>query len=50
MSDYEALKKFGFSPAKAAEILLDVKRCDTVAFMWLQLARSDLTSAIRGEE
>jgi hypothetical protein len=39
MSDYEALKSFGFSPAKAAEILLDVKRGDTLAFMWLQLAR-----------
>lgn len=39
MSDYEALKKFGFSPAKAAEIVLDAMRGDTVAFMWLQLAR-----------
>jgi hypothetical protein len=40
MTDYELLKRFGFSPAKAAEILLDVKRGDTLAFMWLSLARS----------
>lgn len=38
--DYEMLKSFGFSPAKASEVLLDVKRGDTTAFMWLQVARA----------
>ncbi len=44
MSDYEALKKHGHSPAKAAEIILDAQRGDTLAFMWIQVARSAVSS------
>jgi hypothetical protein len=39
VTDYEALKAFGFSPMKAAEIALDAKRGDTYAASWLALAR-----------
>lgn len=39
MSNYEALKRYGFSPAKAAEIALDVKRGDWYAKQILLLAK-----------
>ena len=37
--DYELLKRHGHSAVKAAEIVLDVKRGDTYALMWLNLVR-----------
>lgn len=39
MSDYEALKRYGFSPAKAAEIALDARRGDWYAKQFLRLAK-----------
>lgn len=39
LSDYEALKAYGFSPAKAAEIELDVKRGDVLAKQTLLMVR-----------
>lgn len=39
MSDYDALKTEGHSPAKAAEILLDAKRGDPWANKWIILIR-----------
>ena len=39
-SDYAALKAHGLSPQKAAEVILDNKRGDTFAHMWLQIARA----------
>lgn len=35
---YDALKRYGHSPAKAAEIVLDVERGDHFARRWLKLA------------
>ena len=35
MSDYEILKAYGHSPAKAAEIVLDAKRGDAWAIRWI---------------
>jgi len=40
MTDYEALKADGFSAAKAAEIVLDAKRGDSYAKLFLRLAVS----------
>lgn len=40
MSDYQALKAYGFSPAKAAEIELDANRGDAHAKAFLDLARA----------
>lgn len=39
MTDYEALKRYGHSPTKAAEIILDAKRGDTYALAWLTVVR-----------
>ncbi len=39
MTDYDALKVAGHSPAKAAEILLDAKRGDRYAIEWIKAAR-----------
>ncbi|MDB5848250.1 MAG: hypothetical protein JWP29_2002 [Rhodoferax sp.] len=39
MTDYEALKAYGHSPAKAVEIALDAKRSDKQATAWLAVAR-----------
>lgn len=39
MSDYDLLKAFGFSPAKAAEIVLDAKRGDAYAASWIATVR-----------
>ncbi len=39
MSDYEALKAHGHSPAKAAEIALDAKRGDRCAIAWIAAVR-----------
>jgi hypothetical protein len=39
MTDYEALKRYGHSPAKAAEIVLDAKRGDPHALAWLTVVR-----------
>jgi hypothetical protein len=38
-SDYEALKSFGHSPVKAAEIVLDAKRGNEYARRWIALVR-----------
>ena len=43
MTDYEALKAYGFSPAKAGEILLDVKRGDGYAARFLAMAKEKQT-------
>ena len=40
MTDYEALKAAGHSPAKAAEIVLDAKRGDRHALAWIATVRS----------
>lgn len=40
MNDYEALKAYGFSPAKAGEILLDMQRGDIYAKVALAAATS----------
>lgn len=44
VSDYEALKAYGHSPAKAAEIVLDAKRGDFFSKQYLAFvkARGDL--------
>ena len=42
MTDYEALKSYGLSPAKAAEIVLDAKRGDQYARQWIALARNSI--------
>jgi hypothetical protein len=39
MSDYEALKVAGHTPAKAAEIALDAKRGDQHALAWIAALR-----------
>ena len=43
MNDYEALKKAGHSPLKAAEIVLDAKRGDQHAIAWISAARTLLS-------
>lgn len=35
---YKALKQIGFSPAKAAEVILDASRGDAYARSWTRLA------------
>lgn len=40
MTDYQILKAYGFSPAKAAEISLDAERGVRHAKWWLRLARN----------
>lgn len=42
MSDYECLKAYGHSPAKAAEIALDAERGDRYAIQWIAAARAGL--------
>jgi hypothetical protein len=39
VSDYEALKAHGHSPAKAAEIILDAKRGDLFSRKWIEFVR-----------
>jgi hypothetical protein len=39
MTDYEALKLFGHSPAKAKEIILDAKRGDKFSQQYLDLVK-----------
>jgi hypothetical protein len=34
-TDYELLKRYGHSPAKAAEIILDAKRGDMFSRNWI---------------
>ena len=46
MSNYEVLKLYGFSPAKALEICLDVERGDGYAKSFLILARASQGLAI----
>lgn len=43
MSDYQALKAYGHSPFKAAEIALDAKRGEQHARAWVAAARQPLT-------
>jgi hypothetical protein len=38
-SDYEALKAYGHSPAKASEIVLDAKRGDFFSRGWIAVVR-----------
>jgi hypothetical protein len=40
MSNYEALKAAGHSPAKAAEICLDAERGDVRAIQWIKTVRA----------
>lgn len=42
MTDYELLKAYGFSPAKAAEIEIDARRGDKYAKAFIDMARQDL--------
>jgi hypothetical protein len=42
MSDYEVLKAYGFSPAKAGEIVLDCTRGDVYAQAVLSIARKSV--------
>jgi len=49
MSRYEALKAYGHSPAKAAEIILDAERGDKHALAWIdavEAAEADLEDLI----
>ena len=46
MTPYDALKAYGHSPAKAAEIALDAKRGDTYALQWLDAATRALPPAV----
>jgi hypothetical protein len=39
MTDYQALKRAGHTPAKAAEIFLDAKRGDEYAINWIATIR-----------
>ena len=39
MSDYEALKVYGHSPAIAATIVLDAKRGDEFCIGWIAMVR-----------
>ena len=47
MSDYEALKRHGFSPAKAAKIVLDAKRGMKIAQIVIHVARETIARAER---
>ena len=40
MTDYETLKRYGHSPIKAAEIVLDAKRGNAHALAWIALMKS----------
>lgn len=42
VTDYDALKTFGHSPQKAAEIALDAKRGDDHARRWVNIARQGI--------
>lgn len=42
LSDYAALKAYGHSPAKAAEIVLDAKRGDFFSRGWIAVVRKAL--------
>lgn len=46
MSDYEALKAYGHTPAKAAEIVLDAQRGDLWAIGWIKVVRRNLLAEI----
>ena len=39
MADYEALVKFGHSPARALEICIDAKRGDERAITWISMVK-----------
>jgi hypothetical protein len=43
--DYAALKAYGHSPAKAAEIVLDAKRGDFFSRGWIKVVRQALFGA-----
>jgi len=47
MTEYEALKKLGHSAAKAAEIVLDAKRGDKYAKLWIDVAMQLLEKETR---
>lgn len=40
--DYDALKRYGHTPAKAAEIVLDAKRGCSLAATWIKGVRQQL--------
>jgi hypothetical protein len=42
MSPYEALKAYGHSPAKAAEIVLDANRGDWFSQRWINFATAQV--------
>ena len=42
MTDFAALVKFGHSPAKAMEILLDAKRNDAFSKLWIDAVKTAL--------
>lgn len=42
MTDYEALKIAGHSPAKALEIVIDARRGDRIAKDWIEAARKSI--------
>lgn len=44
VSDYNALKVYGHSPAKAAEIVLDAKRGDFFSERWVAFVRKALAA------
>jgi len=47
-SDYEILKEYGFSPAKAQEIVLDSKRKHPYARQMIELAKGRIKNETQG--
>lgn len=50
MSDYEALKKLGHTPAKAQEIIIDAKRGDYFAHEYVAWAHRRLEQLKQKED
>ena len=46
-SDYEILKQHGHTPAKAAEIVLDIKRGNSYAIKWMAGLRALLAETVQ---
>ena len=49
LTDYDALKAHGHSPAKAAEIVLDAKRRDDWSVRWIAMFRKIVAPVGGGE-